>query len=158
MSSGDAVTQEARLQGVRGWLLALCLYLMVLIPVKAVLGLIGAWQIAARSATLRNGLVLQMALELALAGFAVYAGLALSRQQPNGASIAKIYFIVTLTLSVLGLGMVLLGWLSKPTDRVFANVLSGPAIFASVSQILISAAWLFYLERSQRVRATYRAV
>ena len=159
MNSGDAVTPGDRpeLRGVRGWLLVLCVYLMVLIPVKAALGLLGAWQAAALSTALRNGLIFQMIFELALAGFAVYAGMALYRLQRNGVSIAKIYFIVTLTLAVLGLGMVLLGWLAQPTDRVLANVLKGPATFASVSQILLSTAWLLYLERSMRVRANYSA-
>lgn len=158
MGSEDAVRSgddRKELQGVRGWLLVLCLYLMAFIPLKAALGLVGVWQAAARSAALQNAVVFSLIFEIALAAFAVYAGLLLYRLRPNGVAVAKIYFIVTLTLAVLGLGMVILGSIGQSTDRALTNVLKGPAVLAVTSQILISAAWLFYLERSKRVRATY---
>jgi hypothetical protein len=157
MSSNEAVTQDPRVQGVRGWLLALCLYLTILIPLLAVLGLLGAWQAAARSATLQNALVYEAVLEIALAGFALYAGIALFQQRPNAASIAKIYFITMLTLGMLGLGVVLVGAVWQLSDRALASQLRGPAIVAGARQIVLSVIWLLYLERSRRVRATYPA-
>ncbi|HEY4265755.1 MAG TPA: DUF2569 family protein [Micropepsaceae bacterium] len=158
MSSRDAVvTQETRLQGVRGWLLALCLYLTLLIPLLAVLGLVGAWQAAARSATLQNALVYEAVLELGLAGFAFYSGIALYRRRPNATSIAKIYFITMLTLGVLGLGIALVGAVWQLSDRALANQLRGPAVVAGLRQIVLAVAWLLYLERSRRVHATYPA-
>jgi hypothetical protein len=157
MSSGDAVTQETRLQGIRGWLVVLCLYLTVIVPLLALLGLLGAWQAAARSPNLQNALVYEAVLELALAGFALYAGVMLFQQRPNAAAIAKIYFITMLTLGVLGLGIVLLGAVLQFSDQALANQLRGPAVVAGLRQIVLSVAWLLYLERSRRVRATYPA-
>lgn len=153
----DSVTQEHRLRGVSGWLLVLCLYLMVLVPLLAVLGLFGAWQVASQSATLQSALIFEALFEFALAAFAFYAGLGLYRQRANAPSVAKIYFITMLTLGVLGLGIVLLGVVSRFSDPALANQLRGPALVAGVREIVLSVLWLLYLERSVRVRATYPA-
>jgi hypothetical protein len=155
MGSQDTVTPERRLHGVHGWLLVLCLYLMVLVPVLALLGLLGAWQGASRSPTLQNALVFEAAFEFALAVFAFYAGLALYQKRPSAVAIAKIYFITMLTLGVLVLGLVLLGLVSQFSDPALANQLRGPAMVAALREILISGLWLAYLEQAQRVRATY---
>jgi hypothetical protein len=157
MNSGDAVTLESRLQGVRGWLLVLCLYLTVIVPLLAVLGLVGAWQAAARSPTLQNALIYESILELALAGFALYAGVMLYQQRPNAVAIAKIYFITMLTLGMLSLGIVLVGAVWQLSDQALSSQLRGPAVFAAVRQIVFAVAWLLYLERSRRVRATFPA-
>jgi hypothetical protein len=151
----ETVHTESSLSGVRGWLLVLCLYLMVLIPALAILGLIGAWQKAPSSPTLQSALVMEAVFELALAGFAFYAGLMLYRLRTNAASIAKVYFITILTLGLLGLGIVVLASLGQRSDVAFGNMLRGPAAFAAVREVLLSLLWLVYLERSRRVRATY---
>jgi hypothetical protein len=65
-------------------------------------------------------------------------------------AIAKVYFITILTLSLLGLGIAIVASLGQRSDIAFRNMLWGPATFA-----LLSLAWLTYLERSKRVRATY---
>jgi Kef-type K+ transport system membrane component KefB len=155
MGSEDTITLERRLHGVHGWLLVLCLYLMVLIPVLAVLGLLGAWQGASRSPTLQNALVFEAAFEFALAVFGFYAGLALYQKRPNAVVIAKVYFIVMLTLGVLVLGIVLLGLVAQFSDPALAKQLRGPAMAAALREIILSGVWLLYLERSERVRATY---
>jgi len=67
------------LHGVRGWLLVLCLYLMIAIPLIAILGSIGLWQRAARAPELQGALFSEGALDIALAAFAAYAGWALYR-------------------------------------------------------------------------------
>jgi hypothetical protein len=157
MNSGDTVTQESRLQGVRGWLLLLCLYLTLIVPLLAALGLLGAWQAAARSPTLQNALIYESILELALAGFALYAGVMLYQQRPNAVAIAKIYFITMLTLGMLSLGIVLVGVVWQLSDQAISSQLRGPAVFAAVRQIVVAIAWLLYLERSRRIRATFPA-
>jgi hypothetical protein len=155
MSSEDAITPKHRLQGVQGWLLALCLYLMVLVPILALLGLYGAWQGASRSPTLQNALAFEAAFEFALAIFGFYAGWALFQKRPSAVVIAKLYFIVMLTIGVLVLGIVLLGLVLQFADPALARQLRGPATVAALRQILLCGAWLLYLERSQRIRATY---
>ncbi len=150
------MTDEPAIKGVRGWLLLLCLFLIVLVPLKAAIGLFAAWQAAANSPTLRGMLAFDAVFEIAFAAFAAYAGVALYRGRTNAVAVAKIYFIVTLTLAVLGLGLTVIGALQQQTsDRVLAGLLKGPAAFVAGSQALVSAAWLIYLERSRRVRATY---
>jgi hypothetical protein len=151
----QAEEEQSGLYGVRGWLLVLCLYLMLLIPVLALLGLIGAWQSAPSSPALQSALALEVVFELALAGFAFYAGLGLYRSRPNATSIAKVYFITILTLGLLGLGIVVVMSLSQRSDAALGNMLRGPAAFAAVREVLLSVVWLAYLERSRRVRATY---
>src|SRR5258708_26771429 len=93
------------LHGVRGWLLLLCLYLMIAMPLIAILGSIGLWQRAARAPELRGALFSEGALDIALAGFAAYAGWALYRMQPKAVKIAKAYFITMLVLGIFGLGL-----------------------------------------------------
>jgi hypothetical protein len=154
-NTAESRGRQPAVSGVRGWLLVLCLYLMLLVPLAAVLGLVGAWQSAASSPALQSALIFEVLFELGLAAFALYAGMALYRIRPNAVAIAKIYFIVTLTLGTLGVGFILLGAVAQTSDRALANMLRGPAAFAVLRQIVVSAAWLFYLERSERVRTTY---
>jgi hypothetical protein len=155
MNPNDAVTQKVPLQGVGGWLLVLCLYLMVLIPLLAVLELFGAFQNANLSPTLKNALLFGALFEIALAAFAFYAGLALYKRRPNAIAVTKVYFIAMLTLGVLGLGIVLMGWVTQTANSPFAGRMLGPALVAAVRPVILSALWLFYLEHSKRVRATY---
>jgi hypothetical protein len=128
---------------------------LVLIPALAILGLIGAWQTVPSSSTLQSAIVLGTVFELALAGFAFYAGLMLYRLRPNAVAIAKVYFITILTLGLIGLGSVLIASLTQHSDAAFNTTLRGPAVFAAIRQVLLSLAWLAYLERSRRIRATY---
>jgi hypothetical protein len=141
--------------GVRGWLLVLCLYLMLLIPALAILGLIGAWQTAPSSPALRSALALEAVFELALAAFAFYAGLTLYRIRPKAVAVAKVYFITILTLGLLGLGIVVITSLGQRPDAVFGSALRGPVAFATIREVLFSLLWLAYLERSSRVRGTF---
>jgi hypothetical protein len=128
---------------------------MVLVPILALLGLVGAWQGASKAASLQSALILEALFEFALAAFAFYAGLTLYQQRPGATAIAKIYFITMLTLGVLILGIVLLGMVSQFSDPALARQLRGPALVAALRQILLSGLWLLYLERSHRVRATF---
>lgn len=153
----EANEGEPELSGVRGWLLTLALLLMVVMPLVAVLGLIGAWQSAAGSPALRTSLIAATAVELGLAGFAAYAGWALHQVRLHAVRIAKAYFIVTLVLGIFGLGLAALAALAQPDapDIALLNMLRGPAALAGLRQILLSAVCLAYLQRSKRVRSTY---
>jgi len=155
MSSQDSSAAGRGLQGVQGWLLVLCLYLLILVPLLALLGLYGAWQGASRSPTLQNALAFEAAFEFALALFGFYAGLSLLQKRAGAVVIAKLYFIVMLTLGVLVMGIVLLGLVSQFSDPALARQLRGPATVAALRQIILCGLWLLYLERSARIRATY---
>jgi len=160
MSSGETIKRgdlQPELQGVRGWLLALSLFLMIAMPLVAVLGIVGAWQSAAASPVLRTALVSEIVIELGLAAFAVHAGFSLYRVRRNAVRIAKAYFITMLALSAFGLIVILLGALALPegADTGSFARLQRPVGFAAIRQIVVSAVCLAYLSRSKRVRATY---
>ena len=149
--------QRTDLYGVRGWLLLLCLYLMIAMPLIALLGTIGALQRAISAPVLQGALLSEVVLEIALALFAAYAGWALYRMRPNAVRIARVYFIIMLTLSNLGLAVLVVTALvvSRNQDNALLHTLQAPAAVASIWHVILSAVWLVYLQRSKRVRATF---
>ena len=138
------------LYGVRGWLLLLCIYLIVVMPLFAILGAIGLSLQAARAPALRVALISESVFAILLACFAAYAGLALYRMRPSAVKIAKAYFITILVLSILGLAM--LGAAQTPGAGPFKAL--GTTVAVSWPAI-VSAAWLVYLLRSKRVHANF---
>jgi hypothetical protein len=142
---------------VRGWLLVLCFYLLLFEPLRAVLTLLALSQSANASAAIQNVLLFGAVLQTAIGAFSLYAAIMLFRARPNALSIAKIYFVIMLTLGILGLGMVVLGLVGSFSDPAIGAMVRGSALFTAVTQILISGAWLVYLEQSKRVRATFAA-
>ena len=147
----------AQLKGVRGWLLVLCFYLLLFEPLRALLTLLALSQSANSSAAIQNVLLFGAVLQTAIGAFSLYAAIMLFRARPNALSIAKIYFVIMLTLGILGLGMVVLGMVGSVSDPAIGSMVRGSALFTAVTQILISGAWLIYLEQSKRVRATFAA-
>jgi hypothetical protein len=144
------------LYGVRGWLVLLCLYLIIVMPLIAVLGAIGLLQVGASTPDLRIVLFSEGALAIALAAFAAYAGWALYRMRAGAVKIAKAYFITILVLSILGLGMLLVpAFLSQTPDNAALNAQRTSAMIAISWPAIFSAAWLAYLLLSKRVRATF---
>jgi hypothetical protein len=146
------------LYGVRGWLLVLCIYLAIVMPLIAMLGAIGALQRAAAAPALRGVLLTEVVLEIVLAGLAAYAGWALYRMRPNAVKLAKAYFIIMLVLAIFGFGVLLATapTLSQTQDNAaLFNTLRAPATVAIIRQAILSALWLFYLLRSKRVRANF---
>src|SRR4051812_7571324 len=99
-ATGREDQHGADLHGVRGWLLLLCLYLMIAMPLIALLGAIGALQRASAAPALQSALMTEVVLEIALAIVAAYAGWALYRLRPSAVKIAKFYFIIMLALAI----------------------------------------------------------
>ena len=156
MSSEQAMNSaKPELKGVRGWLLVLIAYLLLYEPLRAIPVLLALWLNQA-SAAVQNVLTIGAIVQSAIALFSLYAGISLLRHRPGALSTAKIYFVVMLTLGVLELGMVILGAVVPSSDPAIAGMVRASAVTA-VIQILISGAWLVYLEQSKRVRATFAA-
>ena len=143
------------LYGVRGWLLLLCIYLIIVMPLIAILGAIGMLQLAASAPDLRGTLISEGVSALALAGFAAYAGWALYRMRPKAVKIAKAYLITMLVLSILGLILASAFAVSQAPDNAPLNTLRTSAMVAILWPAILSMAWLVYLQRSKRVRATF---
>jgi hypothetical protein len=141
---------RADLHGVRGWLLLLCIYLIIVMPLFAILGAVGLLLQAASAPGLRVALLSVGVFEILLAGFAGYAGLALYRTRRNAVKIAKAYFITILALSILGWGMLAAAQAQSP------GLFKGLGMTIAVSwPAILSAAWLVYLRHSNRVRVNF---
>jgi hypothetical protein len=121
--------------GVSGWLLFLCLVLVVFIPIGISMELFTVWR-RARLTYEREILDLVIAaVDLAMLGLAVAAGVMLYRLRRLGVLLAEIFFAVRLFIAI------------------FAAVENRTA--EAGLAILVSSAWLIYLVTSRRVRRTY---
>lgn len=155
MSAEHTVNRDGHeLKGIGGWLLVLVAYLFLFEPLRAVAVLLALWSNSG-SAALQNVFLIGAIVQTAIAAFSLYTGIALLRLQSNAVSVAKIYFVVMLTLGLLQLGLVILGAVLTFYDTAIRDMARAPAAIASVIQVLISGAWLIYLEQSKRVRATF---
>ena len=140
MTMGDTRDRNPELQGVGGWLAFLCVSLLLFAPLSAVRE-IGTTLMDQTMEPYDKALM--VALTIAAAGFAVFTGLGLVQVWRKALLIAKVYYFVNLALGLLiGLGALL----AEGTAEDAA---------LSVSLTLVSAAWLAYLYRSERVRNTY---
>jgi hypothetical protein len=143
------------LYGARGWLLLLCIYLGIAMPLIAILGAIGALQLAIRAPDLRGTLIAEGVSAIALAGFAAYGGWALFRMHPNAVKVAKAYLITMLVLSILGLILASAFAVTQAPDNAPLNAMRTSAMVAILWPAVLSAMWLVYLLYSKRVRATF---
>jgi len=129
--------QSHPLIGVRGWLLFLCLVLMVFIPTGIMMELVAIWR---RARPVSEGALVDLviaAVDVAMLGLAVTAGLLLYRVRRIGVWLAETFFVLRLIIAVVA-----------AFERQTAE--------ASLA-IIVSLAWLIYLIVSERVRRTYPA-
>jgi hypothetical protein len=135
-------TSETRLPAVGGWLLILCRLLLVYQPVTLALTISGALQaLSARGLPLGILIVVRVAV----AGFCIAAGRALTARQPAAVSLAKLAL-------VLSAGSDLLVYTTPyfPDNRP-----PGDTPFYVAASLTYHATWLVYLVRSRRVRDTW---
>jgi hypothetical protein len=123
------------LYGVRGWLLFLCIVLMVFVPIGVLIELWSVWRRPSLTSAAQSASMLTTVVDVAVAGLAIAAGSSLYRMRPIGVRLAQIFFIVRLIVAI-----------AAATEIRTAE---------SALAIVVSAAWLFYLFRSERVRLTY---
>src|SRR5678815_2928258 len=104
MSAEHTANRDGQeLKGIGGWLLVLVAYLFLFEPLRAVAVLLALWSNSG-SAALQSVFFIGAIVQTAIAVFSLYTGIALLRLQPSAVSIAKIYFVVMLTLGLLQLG------------------------------------------------------
>jgi hypothetical protein len=144
-------------KGVRGWLFLLCLTLTVLDPLAIVSSLFaGASSLKPdfdRHPALLRLILISGVFKLALAVFSVYSGITLWRMLPGAVSTASKYLKAMFAYSVLAIFLPGLVGLPQELYREMA----GPDFVSSVLTLAYSAAWLLYLKRSKRVKATYQS-
>ncbi len=127
--------QPPELYGVRGWLLFLCIVLMVFVPIGVLIELWSVWQRASLTSTARSAAILTTVIDVAVVGLAIGAGSYLYRMRPIGVRLAQLFFVARLVLAIA----------AAVENR------SAEAVLA----VVVSTAWLIYLFRSERVRLTY---
>jgi len=127
--------QSHPLIGVRGWLLFLCLVLVVFIPIGVTMELVAVWRRARLMPELQDLVV--TAIDVGMVVLAIVAGLLLYRLRRTGVWLAEIFFALRLLIAAVA-----------ALERQTAE--AGLAI-------IVSLAWLIYLFTSERVRRTYPA-
>ena len=93
----ESSLEGGRPSGIKGWLLVLCLVLLVLEPVSFA---VTASQLLPSLGSRDAIVTVLLAGRLVVVGVGVGAGLALSRRQPQGVVLAQIYLAMSSALSV----------------------------------------------------------
>ena len=142
--------------GIGGWLLLLCLGLLAVIPFTA---LVDTYYFT--KLWLEKGFrfpltflisSVQLMMQLGLASFGVYTGLALWRLKPGAVSLTKLFLLASLLIPFLQVPLSLMTYFEL-NEIILFNLkdhflnLWGPTLFFVV--------WYIYLSRSKRVEATY---
>lgn len=142
---GEEVKPDARgPAGVGGWLLILCLLLLVWQPVS--LGLTAS---SALDVLVVRGLpvALVLAMRLLAAAFGIAAGVALAGGRPRAVGLAKLSLALSAAVDVF----------VYTTPYFPSNRLPGTTPAFVAGSLAYSGAWIWYLSRSTRVRNTFSA-
>jgi len=142
--------------GVGGWLLFLCIWLTVVVPLVNV-GLVGL----DLSATLPNasrvpGLmalsVINAVMVLALIGFSIFAGVSLwRRRDPGAVKILRVYLFCFLGSKLIATVLPFVVGMNRELAQEIALSVGG----GTSSAVVFAMGVLLYTQRSKRVRATY---
>lgn len=123
------------LQGVRGWLLFLCVSLTIWTPLKTLADIGQAGRTLA-TASLADWFV------IAFSGYGVYAGVSLWRISKGAVRKAQVFFYIAFLLAVLS---AVGAWMGRDYKTSLESLVA-------IGQ---AALWLAYLGDSKRVKATY---
>src|SRR5260221_4003509 len=131
-----------RINGVRGWLLGLCVVLIVYQPLALALEASTALQ-ALPIRGLSLGLVL--AARLVVTAVGVAAGLALAGRRPAAVALAKGSLVLSGAMDLF----------VYTTPFFPSNRLPGTTPWYAAASLVFYGGWLTYLFRSRRVQATF---
>jgi len=136
------VNAHAGRSGVGGWLLVLCLLLLVWQPLSIALVASGALDaLAIRGLPL----ALIMLMRLGVAAVGIAGGLALVKRRPGAVSLAKAALVLSAAADLI----------VYTTPYFPSNRVPGTTPLYIAASIAYSAFWITYLTRSRRVRETY---
>jgi len=155
------------LRGVKGWLLLLCIHLVIINPAAYVLvlginfdqftGVNGfSWDFffGRRIRGMEAFVMVSTYTDIVMLVFSIFAGIRLWRLKPRSVESVTTYFLVAVVVSLATLGLpYLTGLPNRAADSVFKVVL-----IAFVRTALIAAIWLTYLSKSKPVKETYSFV
>ena len=140
MTMGDARDSKPELYGIGGWLGFLCVSLLLFTPLSAIREIAGVLIDQTMEPVDKTFVI---AFVIVALGFAVLAGIGLLRMWRRAVVVAKGYFFFSLATGLLIILSASLGEASAADTAI------------GVQTIVVSAAWLGYLFRSERVRNTY---
>ncbi|HEX3645725.1 MAG TPA: hypothetical protein VHT95_08955 [Vicinamibacterales bacterium] len=129
-------------EGVGGWLLLLCRLLVVFHPLALAVTASGA--LSALSAR-GSAVALILALRLIVVGFGMAAGRALQQVQPGAVTLAKAALLASAATDLF----------VYTTPYFPNNRPPGDTPLYVAATLAYHGAWLLYLARSKKVRATY---
>jgi hypothetical protein len=129
---------------IRGWLLILCLLLLVWQPLS--LGLLAS-SVVDELAIRGVSLLLVLVLRLLVTAFGIAAGLALLGLKPYAVGLTKLSLVASAAVDVF----------VYTTPYFPNNRLPGDTPFYVVGSLAYYGIWLMYLFRSRRVRDTFGA-
>ena len=129
---------------IRGWLLVLCVLLLVWQPFNLALTMSGMLdQLSLRG----PGLAVILVARLIAAGLGIAAGLLLLQRKPGAVSIAKASLVFSAAVDVLAYATPY-----SPNNRP-----PGDATLILVASLAYYGIWLAYLVRSKRVKTTFQS-
>jgi Ca2+/H+ antiporter len=128
--------------GVGGWLLLLCRLLVVLHPLSLAVTASNALSALSVRGT---AVVSILVVRLVVVGFGMAAGRALQTVQPGAVALARTALLLSAATDVFVF----------TTPYFPNNRLPGDTAFYAAASLAYHGAWLVYLARSRRVRATY---
>jgi Ca2+/H+ antiporter len=129
-------------EGVGGWLLLLCRLLVVFHPLSLAVTASGALSaLSVRGTAVASILILR----LVVVGFGMAAGRALQTVQPGAVTLATAALLASVATDVF----------VYTTPYFPNNRLPGDTVYYVIASLAYHGAWLAYLQRSGRVRATY---
>jgi len=129
-------------EGVRGWLVLLCRLLIVFHPLSLAVTASGALNAVAVRGT---AVVLILILRLVVVGFGMAAGRALQTLQPGAVTLARLALAASAATDLF----------VYTTPYFPSNRQPGDTVYYVAASVAYHGAWLLYLARSKRVRATY---
>ncbi len=139
----DTSQSEHRgVEGVGGWLLLLCRLLVVFHPLSLAITASSAMSALPARGT---AVALVLLLRLAVVGFGMAAGRALQTVQPGAVTLGTAALVASAATDVF----------VYTTPYFPNNRMPGDTIYYVAASLVYHGAWLAYLWRSQRVRATY---
>ena len=137
-----ATSQHDAPRRVGGWLLVLCRLLIVLHPLS----------LAVTASNVMNALFLRGApvaivllMRLAVVAFGVAAGRMLQNVRPGAVELARLALLASAALDVF----------VYTTPYFPSNRMPGDTTFYVIASLAYHGAWIAYLARSKRVRATF---
>lgn len=156
--SQSGVKLGPTLIGVKGWLLFLCVWLVILYPLVGVFLIGYSWAKAqsyfAAYPGLRSAEVFSALMNIGMMGYSIFAGYGLWSVKINAVRNAKIYFLVWLVGSLALLYPVIaLSHLPSVVSDAYGYE-AGKEFFY---KIIVVVYWITYLSRSRRVQVTYSA-